>query len=180
MTGQQITTAAELDALPVGSVIRCDDAEGIGLNVAERHAGGWQYVGSALYFSSAQVASDEMAFTVLYRPDEPQRVQPSRERLTLIARDVHLYDHGPDAAISGPHAQRIADAVLALLPGRTEAEVKAEALPVIDTKLLDGLRAAETRLRFIQHHWPADTCAEVLVLLESLTADRLEAEARHG
>jgi len=35
------------------------------------------------------------------------------EALTLIARDVHLYDGGENAAITGPHADRIARAAQA-------------------------------------------------------------------
>lgn len=58
---------------------------------------------------------------------EPATVKPSVDKVTLVARDVHLYDGGENAAITGPHARRIADAVLALLPGRTEAEVLRDA-----------------------------------------------------
>ena len=127
-------------------------------------------------------------------PDQPQRVQPSREDVARVLADlnadwIHGYlgadpatgethDHGARCANWQPYEED-ADAVLALFAQQpTVAEVKAEALPVVDTKVLDGLRAAETRLRFIQHHWPADTCAEVLVMLERLNADRLEAEAQ--
>lgn len=37
----------------------------------------------------------------------------TRDELTLIARDVHLYDGGPNQALTGLGAQRIADAILA-------------------------------------------------------------------
>ena len=84
-----IRSAAELDALPVGSVVRCDDAEGIGLNVCERHREGWQYVGSALHFSSAQVASDELEFTVLYRPDAPARTEPTEEQVAWAIASIY-------------------------------------------------------------------------------------------
>ncbi|WP_295821612.1 hypothetical protein [uncultured Microbacterium sp.] len=43
------------------------------------------------------------------RPTPP--ADDVREALTLIARDVHLHDGGENAAITGPHAQRIADAI---------------------------------------------------------------------
>lgn len=88
----QITTAAELDALPVESVVRCDDLEGIGLNVCERHEEGWQYVGSSLHFSSIQVASDGVVFTVLYRPDAPERTEPTEEQVRTLRGQ--LFDAG--------------------------------------------------------------------------------------
>ena len=39
--------------------------------------------------------------------------QEARDELTLIARDVHLYDGGQTYALDGPGARRIADAILA-------------------------------------------------------------------
>lgn len=137
----QITTAAELDALPVGSVVRCDDAEGIGLNVCERHEEGWQYVGSALHFSSAQVASDELPFTVLYCPDapartepteEPQRVAPSEDVRQIIAalasRLGHVETHWvpDDRATPMPTAEVLREFDAALTAH--DAEVRAQAL----------------------------------------------------
>lgn len=52
------------------------------------------------------------------------------DRLTLIARDVHLYDLGEVAAITGPHARRIAAVILATrtLP---ETEEGARAIAVL-------------------------------------------------
>lgn len=44
-------------------------------------------------------------------PAAPEGSFDVREALTLIARDVHLHDGGENAAITGPHAQRIADAI---------------------------------------------------------------------
>lgn len=122
-----ITTAEELAALPITSVIRCDDNEGIGLNVCERHQEGWQYVGSSLHFSSAQLASDGVAFTVLYRPDqptEPVRVLPSRERVrsAIQIRMSAQLNYRPDL-------EGAVDAVLALFADQpTVEQVKAEAL----------------------------------------------------
>lgn len=141
----QITTAAELDSLPMGSVVRCDDAEGIGLNVCERHREGWQYVGSALHFSSAQVASDELEFTVLYRPDQPQRVQPSREDVArrILDKTVGVVDCELHERLMTPmwdRATSAADAVLALFAQQpTVAEVKAEAWDQAITAAADAL-----------------------------------------
>lgn len=139
-----ITTAEDLDALPITSVIRCDDNEGIGLNVCERHQEGWQYVGSSLHFSSAQVASDGVAFTVLYRPDqptEPARVLPSREEvreaaLSILAASDHEGGAGMHwlpskrpTELAESVADHISDAVLALFASApTVEQVKAEAL----------------------------------------------------
>ena len=119
---EQVASAAELDALLVGSVIRCDDNEGIGLNVAERQPSGWCYVGSSLRFTAAQVAAGEMRFAVLYRPDQPQRVQPSREKVVAALKGVWFN-------LSDEFLGRFADAALALFAQQpTVAEVKAEAL----------------------------------------------------
>ena len=80
-----IETAEELDALPVGSVVRCDDEEGIGLNVAERQPQGWQYVGSAIHFTSGQLAADEVPFALLYRPDHPSDAARLRAGIEALA-----------------------------------------------------------------------------------------------
>lgn len=53
--------------------------------------------------------------------DTQPTVKPSREWLSEAL--MQIYDHG-----TSPNALREADALLALWPGRTEAEVKAEAL----------------------------------------------------
>lgn len=170
---EQITSAAELDALPARTL-----AENANTLIRKALDGTWQTLGAggSFWWDSGHVAA-QPPWTVLYRPDQPQRVQPSRED---VAEAILAHFHAPDS-LHGTwwlQPRAAADAVLALFAQQpTVAEVKAEALPVVDTKVIDGLRAAETRLRFIQHHWPADTCAEVLVMLERLNADRLEAEA---
>lgn len=63
-----ITTAEELDALAIGSIVRCEDGEGFGMNVAERKKAGWEYVGSSIAFQSFHLAADELPFTVLWEP----------------------------------------------------------------------------------------------------------------
>ena len=84
-------------------------------------------------------------------PDEPERVKPSREDVAraLAAPNDTLWDFDP----SNPDDVylRDADAVLALLPGRTEAEVKAEALeeaadsPAVWGVLADSLHVSGVR-----------------------------------
>lgn len=126
---EQITTAGELDALPVESVVRCDDLEGIGLNVCERHEEGWQYVGSSLHFSSIQVASDGVVFTVLYRPDAPERTEPTEDQVLTILRThgIECTGLGEVTCVGcrsagwmtwGEYRLHLARAVLDLLPQR--------------------------------------------------------------
>ena len=124
-----IRSAAELDALPVGSVVRCDDAEGIGLNVCERHKEGWQYVGSSLHFSSAQVASDKV-FAVLYRPDALARTEPTEEQVAELSNALaQVFDIG-----TSPNAMREARAVLALLPQRVAPSEEEIARVIFDVR----------------------------------------------
>lgn len=167
----QIRTSGELDALPVGSVVRCDDAEGIGLNVCERHREGWQYVGSALHFSSAQVASDELEFTVLYRPDAPARTEPTEEQIV--------------EAISGPwfnsriyDPRVIAMNVAALYASQpTVAEVRAQAAQqTLDSyRITDAVRdVAYERATHAERGWTPEHDAEHGVNhLERLAIERL-------
>ncbi len=151
---EQITSAAELDALPVGSVVM-EGASGepfewvvpgvqVMPGVFHRFPDGW-------YVVSGNGQRDPLFglgfLTVLYRPDQPQRVQPSREDVadTLIqARssgmchfgkvcdlcDCGLEGHTDDEARRADARTLIeADAVLALFAQQpTVAEVKAEAL----------------------------------------------------
>jgi hypothetical protein len=57
-------------------------------------------------------------------PVERPAAAEVRDALTLIARDVHLYDEGPNQALTGPGARRIADAILArfVVTPRTETD----------------------------------------------------------
>lgn len=215
---EQINSAAELDALPVGSVVARLHNDGHGNSVYTLTDEGWRAATEPMRPGVGPVFDQDderMAdLTVLYRPDQPQpdpgEVDALRAEVARAVSEPHSpvgggwqaaypggllesrcvcgvtltmtraeYADGRGGPIWADHVRDSrADAVMALLAQQpTVAEVKAEALPVVDTKVLDGLRAAETRLRFIQHHWPADTCAEVLVMLERLNADRLEAEA---
>lgn len=100
---ETITTAEARDALPPGVIVR--SAAG---TIACRHDGGM----GVCFGVERPFAWDQLALplTVLYRPDQPTPTKPSAE---AIAKALHSWD------------------VLALLPGRTEAEVKAEALDAI-------------------------------------------------
>ncbi len=86
-----ITTAAELDALPVGSVVARLHNDGRGNSVYTLHWDGWYsateplrpWVGDA----SDQCDGRMPDLTVLYRPDQPEPVKPSRED---VAHDAEV------------------------------------------------------------------------------------------
>lgn len=72
---------------------------------------------------------------------EPERVKPSREDVArvIVNHSGQLGTHYMDVALAA------ADAVLALLPGRTEAKVKAEALEeAADSLVVWGVLAANS------------------------------------
>ena len=123
---EQITTAAELDALPDGSVIR--------FRLNREHAaikrGGEWYLTSIFSADSCGYHAQELlddgatGIAVLTSTDEPERAKPSRED---VAETIHAGICG--CGVLGSHAyDGTADAVLDLLPGRAVEEVKAEAL----------------------------------------------------
>lgn len=152
----EITTAAELDALHMAVSVSARAA-----CVEDRYSTAWLIVendnGDLIAWSwptedepdvhnwkYAQAL--DLPLTVLYRPDEPQRVQPSREE---VARALHIFTRrglGHEyrdipaciASLTNTGASclqfthRAADAVLALLPGRcapTEDEVLGALFP---------------------------------------------------
>ncbi len=145
---EQITSAAELDALPVGSVVARLHNDGHGNSVYTLTDEGWRAATEPMRPGVGPVFNQDderMAdLIVLYRPDQPQRVQPSQEDVArLLAHQntdwIHGYlgadpatgethDHGPRCSNWEPYAED-ADAVLALFAQQpTVAEVKAEAL----------------------------------------------------
>lgn len=120
-----ITTAAELDALPIGSVV-LDSTRDAWL----RDDKAWVCVGAS--FDAGYIVKHYAPLTVLYRPDaepEPQRVQPSRED---VADAILAKHYEPALLVYSParfHWLAVADAVLALFAAQpTVAEVRAEAL----------------------------------------------------
>lgn len=129
MAGQKITTAAELDALPVGSVVMegpsgepVDGFFGIKVmpGVFHRFPGGWYVVAG---HGARMPEFDLGPLTTLYRPDaEPERlVFPDEDAVAGIILD-HFSDKGHGYRLDAHTAAR---AVLAL--GSTEAEVRARA-----------------------------------------------------
>ncbi len=120
-----IATAAELDALPTGSVVRSHagtiacrwgDSDGVCFGIAAS-------------FNWRKLA---LPVAVLYRPDQQPTAQPTVEQ---VAEALFLQQYPDSGGWSGPGWEirrrpwlALARAVLALLPGRTEAAIKAEAL----------------------------------------------------
>jgi hypothetical protein len=135
----QITTADELDGLPMGSIVKVSDESPDSFWL--RGGGGlWWTFAAVRGYSSAEMV-EEWQYTVLYRPDvpaEPQRVQPSREEVasafdthrwkTMGVRSVEcecgaiLHDPASQPLRMFPadrvFREHLADAILALFEGR--------------------------------------------------------------
>lgn len=129
----EITTPAELDALPVGSVVldlgpgrREKDAPVICCKAAD---GGWHITGtpSDRRWASLEIIRDAASNVLIcaHRPDQLQPVKPSRWD---VARALYRAEGRADVwwEMDSPRFYHLADAVLALLPGRSEAEMKEE------------------------------------------------------
>ena len=135
----EIKTAAGLDALPVGSVA-------VGKGMAWLSQGRSWISGEGIRGGAEFVAREFGPLTVLYRPDAvPVSVLPIVE---AVAREIdpeswRYYDTGilppthPGALAVVRKSKEAAERVLKLFPGRTEAEVKAEALEEAAERLSD-------------------------------------------
>lgn len=126
-----ITTAAELDALPEGSVVlscgdnalrKCDEY----WTVADGSGDRWTSYGAVRVYAP---------LVVLYRPDQPQRTErPSFDAVRNAIfhstyPNMRMVDLTDEEALD---FNKAADAIIELLPGRSEAEIRAEVLaPVI-------------------------------------------------
>ena len=146
---EQITSAAELDALPLTTIIRDANAMPY-VRWPNTPNPEWWRPGSNV------PETPRIPALVLYRPDQPQRVQPSRED---AARAWHEAGNGAGSwdrctdRIRERSLFRI-DAVLALFAQQpTVAEVKAEA--IADTEKVR--QAARTLGKIID-----DQCRDVL------------------
>lgn len=61
-----LRTVAELDALPVGSIIRDEDGDGL----TKTRDGRWECHGDFSPYPTTSIATDGDTLLVLYRPDE--------------------------------------------------------------------------------------------------------------
>jgi hypothetical protein len=157
-----ITTAAELDALPVRSVV-----------IWPRSGQVWQKwgaVGGSEWFAGrAQANSSEFVALhptrVLYRPDEPARTLPSEGcSCTGYSEDrgggcfEYMVEYDPACPTHSEHVWNPRTQTWEL-PGRTEAAVKAEALRQAADELtpvyaIEG--AAASHLRAIADRYDAE------------------------
>ena len=127
-----ITNAAELDALPVGSVVALVQHHSDSVWALSQV--GWLRTGDASETETARMYR-RLPLVVLYRPDQPAQptVKPSREAVAqAIFRAILLPWPGQYWESDGTEGRRevcrtAADAVRALLPGRTEQDVLYEA-----------------------------------------------------
>lgn len=162
---RQITTAEELDALPDEVLL---EASGTYLSggtftncwvrpipavitgmAGEDQGRVWEVL---VYASPEMITTDCIrSARVLYRLDQPTATQPLREAIvdalcsnTHAPMETHHQVTGECLVCPWPvHAtgpDNIADAVLALIPGRSEAEVKAEALREFRVRLAERLQ----------------------------------------
>lgn len=153
---ETVTTAAELDALLM-AVSEC--AEAAVIQTADRRPYIITEDDSGTFWADSYWQEDEargpwaaesipLPWTVLYRPGaEPAPVKPSREDATeaiITAAEANAYQI-TRGWMTESDCRIYADAVLALLPGRTEAEVKAEALEeAADSLVVWGVLAANS------------------------------------
>ena len=131
---ERVTSAAELDALHMAVSIAAQAA--LVMDAGHRDWLVWEDDGGDLWATSYHTEDDEtdirsrilvdaerlhFPLTVLYRPDQPQRVQPSREKVVAALKGVWFN-------LSDEFLGRFADAVLALLAQQpTVAEVARKA-----------------------------------------------------
>lgn len=159
----QITTAAELDALPVTST------------VIWRHNSRmwqkWETIGGPAWFSGKQlVRSSEFIAKhpadVLYRPDQQPTVQPTVEQIAdaiHAAWDLDTPDDDEPCYCDLDAINDAARAVLALIPGRTEAEVRAEALASLGDLVSDWQANGNSRPLGDPAAYPWQECARQLL-----------------
>jgi hypothetical protein len=136
----EITTAAELDALPVGSVVL-----DLGPDRAEANApvisckasdGNWHVTGTPpdRRWNSYEIVRDSAGSVLVcvHRPDQQPTAQPTVEAVALGMEEYIKRATIPAGNLFtepvGVSMPQLARAMLARLPGRPESIVKAEAL----------------------------------------------------
>ena len=189
-----ITTAAELDALPPLSVW-IDSTDSIGFR-GDSGLFCLPQIGRPVNWRAAQEIIDLCAdygalpLTVLYRPDQPEPVKPSREDVAraIAAHSGPMGTHYFDVALAA------ADAVLALLPGRcapTEAEVEECLFGLYDHGASPNAKkeartvvapfAAQPTVREAKAEaWDAGWVSATVAMAEGTPANPYRSEADHG
>lgn len=128
---EQITTSAELDVLPVGSVVMCLDDPLPYERVFEKQevdgAIHWYSTGSGQPYSWWDFHRSRLPLTVLYRPDQQPTAQPTVEAVNEALLTVwHTSTAAQLTDSPEGHVGRFTEAVLALLPGRPESEARVD------------------------------------------------------
>lgn len=93
---KRVTTEQELDALPVGSVIRIENADSesnaANMRVSERGSDGWGFIGYDPEFTSAQMAVDCLPALVLWEPvRDPEPAYPEACEHCGVSYDLCTY-----------------------------------------------------------------------------------------
>lgn len=128
---RQVATVEELDALPVGTVIRDadyyydDGTFGFSGTVMPREEEGWLFDNCCEQYCSSDGV--DLPATVLYEPGAEARRLPGREQIERAVAAVlaNAGNHPAPSAVLGlsvePLCDKVVDAVLALLRGDEDA-----------------------------------------------------------
>lgn len=112
-----ITTAAELDVLPVGSIVFDADED----TLIKDSRGRWVY--PSTYLAGEGESAPCWLPAILLAAAEPATVKPSEDQIA----NAIAFASGPMGTHYYDYALKAARAVLALPPGRTEAKVLRDA-----------------------------------------------------
>jgi len=93
---EPITSAAELDALPDETLIGKRFVPDGPLAIYRRGELGYWVSWSGMRRYRSDELADWTPLTVLYRPDQPQHVQPSANAIGDAIKDAHTGVYGPD------------------------------------------------------------------------------------
>ena len=134
----EIRTADELDALPLGSLLTDKTGDVWIIDTHLRHGNETYLIGPETGSMASEIVAAKWGpLTLHWRPDQQPTAQPTAEALAAVL-DPRVVTHhhgchepadedwGPSLSTKTP--AELAAAVLALLPGRPESVVKAEAL----------------------------------------------------
>ena len=157
----QISTAAELDALPAGTIVQvCDDPTAPNSFWLYGTGGLWWTFAAEHGYTSAEMAED-WAFTVLYRPGAPARTEPTEEQVRYIWHEVlERWGTAPSGrrTMKPATARGIVETVLTLLPQRVA--------PSEDVRQIVAVLAS--RLGHVETHWVPDDRATPMPTAEVL------------
>ena len=150
----EITTEAELDALPIGSVVEWvynymqlfpREVKKSSPNYLIRSSGGAWMGGTSGKFdvsSRSIFQNPPVSLREVYRPDQQPTAQPTAEDVRDELAGWPIGHGYYQTQVSVDDAAGMAATVLALLPGRPESVIKAEALREAARWMQDGIGEA--------------------------------------